>query len=86
MSRMCEHPVRVRESVDAYEIIFCYDFFGSFNLWVKTNMRSKEDAEAEIDTGIFLLKHKYFFKKLTLNLPNKWNNKFQVCNSFFQQP
>lgn len=74
MSGMCEHPVR--ENVDAYEITFCYDFSGSFNLWLKTNMHSKQDVEAEIDTGIIFLKLKYFFKKLTLNLPNKWNNKF----------
>lgn len=54
MSSMCEHPVR--GSVDAYEITFCYDFLGSFNLWVKTNMQGKQDAEAEIDTGNFFLK------------------------------
>lgn len=34
-------------------------------------MHSKQDVEAEIDTGIIFLKLKYFFKKLTLNLPNK---------------
>lgn len=84
MSGMCEHPVRV--SVDVCEITFCYDFFGGFNLWVKTNMHSEQDAEVEIDTAIFFLKFKYFFKKLTLNLLNKWNNKFQIFNSFFQQP
>lgn len=54
MSCVCEHPVGVREGVDAYKITFCYDFFGGFNLGVKTNMYNKQDAEAEIDTGIFL--------------------------------
>lgn len=82
MSGMCEDPVRVRGSVDAYEITFCYDFLGGFNLWVKTNMQGKQDAQAEIDTGIFFLKLNffivYFFKKLTLNLPNKWKSKFQI--------
>lgn len=71
MSGMCEHPVGVRESVDTYEITFWYDWFGGFNLGVKTNMHSKQDAEAEIDTGIFFIKLKYFFKKLSLNLLNK---------------
>lgn len=49
-------------------------------------MPRKQDAEAEADTGMFFLKLKYFFKKLTLNLPNKWNNKFHIFNNFFQQP
>lgn len=62
MSGMCEHPVRARESVDAYQLTFCYDFFSGFNLWVKTNMHSKQDVEAEIDTGIFFLKLKYFLQ------------------------
>lgn len=32
-------------------------------IWVKTNMHSEQDAEAQIDTGIFSLKLKNFFQK-----------------------
>lgn len=68
---MCEHTVRVGERVDANEITLCNGFFWGFNLRVKTNMHSEQDAEAEKDTGIFFPKLKCSSKKFTVSRPNK---------------
>lgn len=68
---MCEHRVRVGESADANEITLCNGFFWGFNLRVKTNMHSRQDAEAGKGRGIFFPKLKYSSRKLTRSLPNK---------------
>ena len=59
------------ERADANEITLCNGFFWGFNLRAKTNVHSKQDAEAEKDSGISFPKLKYPSKKLTVNLPNK---------------
>lgn len=61
--------------MDANETILCSCFFWGFNLRVKTNMHSEQDAEAGKDTGTSFPKLKYSSKKLTVNLLNKQNNK-----------